>query len=486
MPKRRPTINDHRNPNATRKGRRTRGPAATHIVEEFVVEALGARGDGLLRSEGGRISVPGALPGERVRAALPIAPGGDGRSVRRERVAERPEILSPSPDRAVPSCSHFGTCGGCTIQHVRDDVYATWKRNLIASSLERAGLTVAEGIAPLVRSAPGSRRRAEFVVRRGRSGQETLGYHRRGSHDLVPLTECPVLYPALWDAAQALKPKIMPLLQPGLRADLQLTLGLGGLDVVLGPVAALTLEGREALADLAAACDLARLTVYEDVAGRPPTVLERRSARIALDWEGGPKPGPALHPPAGGFLQATDVGQSALISVVMAAARAALAGSPPTVTPSDAGVERLAAHGVRFADLFAGCGTFSLPLATLAPVFAVEGQVEAVAALRAAAHAQALPVSVELADLDRAPIPADRLAGLAAVVFDPPRAGAEAQARELARAQLGTVIAVSCNPQTFARDARILADGGWRLLKVTPIDQFLWTGHLEVVGVFAR
>ncbi|MEM7652262.1 MAG: hypothetical protein AAF220_03685 [Pseudomonadota bacterium] len=432
-----------------------------------------------------RVIVPGALPGERARVSMPI-PDESSKDTRGSLV----EIVRASDSRVSAPCGHFGTCGGCSIQHLADSDYTAWKRDLVVAALDRAGVD-AKTIQPLQRSPPGSRRRADMVVQRRKGGTITVAYRQRGSHTLVGLNECAVLDPRLWAGINALKPHLAALLTGDDTLSLQATWTDSGLDVFLTLQRELDLPGREALADMASRCDLARLVVEEGTEGLPPTVLERRTPAIAIETDRSkiqafPGEPPLLYPPPGGFLQATADGQRALASVVIGAAQCAVRLPLEVPRASKTGDPRLIDQGVQILDLYAGSGTFSLPLAGIGAVHAVESNEAAVGALRGAAHRQSLAVTAEVGDLDRAPVLADRMEGLAAVIFDPPRAGARAQAEQLAIAQVGCIIAVSCNPNTFARDARILTDGGWILSEVVPVDQFLWTGHLELVGVFWR
>jgi 23S rRNA (uracil1939-C5)-methyltransferase len=422
--------------------RRERGPAPGTIVET-TIERLGGRGDGVARLYEGLLYVPFALPGERVRARLG-APRGDGWA------GQLDAVLAPVPSRASPACRHFTVCGGCALQHLAPADYAGFKRELIAGALARRGLTAAHLAAPLI-SPPGSRRRASFAARRGARGC-VIGFHAAASARIVPLAECPVSAPAIVALLPALASCLERCLAVGDEATIAVTQLDGELDVAIASAAALALAGREALAALANDYDVARLTWSGD-----PIAL-RRPVRTRFD-------GIAVAPPPGGFMQATAEGERAILDAVLAAAPA---------------------RG-KIADLFAGCGTIGLPLAARGlAVQAVELDAAALAALTKAARDARLPVTGERRDLDRQPLAAHELDGFDAVVLDPPRAGAASQAAALAGSAVPRIIMVSCHPGSFARDARILVDGGYRLDAVQPIDQFLWSAHVELVAAFSR
>jgi 23S rRNA (uracil1939-C5)-methyltransferase len=422
--------------------RRDRGPAPGTIVET-TIERLGARGDGVARLYEGLLYVPFALPGERVRARLG-APRGDGWA------GQLDAVLTRAPDRATAACRHFTVCGGCALQHLAPAQYAGFKRDLIASALARRGLAAVQVAAPLI-SPPGSRRRVRFAARRGARGC-VIGFHAAASARIVPLAECPVSAPAIVALLPALAACLDRCLAIGDEAAIAITLLDGERDVAIESDAVLDLAGREALAALAAERDLARLTW-----GGEPIAL-RRPVRARFGSI-------TVTPPSGGFLQATADGERAILASVLGAAPA---------------------HG-KVADLFAGSGTISLPLAARGlAVRAVELDEAALASLTAAARDARLPVTAKCRDLERQPLAARELDGLDAVVLDPPRAGAAAQAAALAASSVPLVIAVSCHPGSFARDARILVDGGYRLDAVQPIDQFLWSPHVELVAIFRR
>lgn len=432
-------------------GRRARSAGGRQL--ELTVETLGAQGDGQVRLPEGPLFLPQVLPGERVVARLGMR---SAEGLRGEVI----ELLQASAERAEPPCPHFGPCGGCTLQHFAPEPYRLWKRGLLVDALHRRGFAEAEGlVAPLVALPPGTRRRATLAARRV-GKQVVLGFHGRGSHRIEDLRTCLILHPKLFAALEPLRAALSGVLPEGKEQSLAMTLTEGGVDLVLSLPAEPDLRGREALAALAVAGNLARLSIAV-AGGAPQPLLDRRPAQVALG-------GVPVALPPGAFLQATPEGEAALVEAVLAAI-------PP--------------ESETVADLYAGVGTFTFPLARRGQrVHAVEGDASAVAALEAAARTSGLfgRVTAERRDLERRPVLAEELEGGDVALFDPPRAGAKAQSAELAKSELPVVVAVSCNPATFARDARTLVDGGYRLESAVPIDQFPWTGHLELVARFGR
>ena len=430
---------------------------------ELVVEGLGARGDGFASLDGRPVFVPFTVPGDRVRARLTGERGGGYK-------AEILELLDEGAGRVEPPCPHFGTCGGCALQHLSDAAYGEWKQGLVSQALAQRGLHDV-AVAPLVRVAPGTRRRATLAAMGAAMGAATrdganvvLGFHGRESHRVVDLETCLVLTPGLVSLLPALRGALAALLAPRETAALTLCETETGIDVLIVSETAPGLAAREALAALAEAQDLARLSwAARPAAGaapEPEPVVMRRAP--LLHFAGVP-----VAPPPGGFLQPTAAGEAALVDRVLA------------YLPE--GAETIA-------ELYAGCGTFTFSLAQHGRVHAVERDTAALAALWTAARQADLAgrITVTAQDLARAPVLAEDLDGGDCVVFDPPRAGAREQAAEIARSNLPAAIAISCNPKTFSRDARILVDGGFTLTEVTPIDQFPWTGHLELVASFRR
>jgi 23S rRNA (uracil1939-C5)-methyltransferase len=417
---------------------------------EVTIERLGGRGDGVAQLDGRPVFVPLALPGDRLRVRVTGERAGGYR-------AEVVELLAGGPGRVEPPCPHYGPCGGCALQHFDADLTASWKAAQVAQALARRGLPDAM-LGPLVSVPPGRRRRASLAAFRDAEAVR-LGFHARASHRVVDAPGCRLLTPGLMAVLPPLRVALAGILAPRERADVVLCETASGVDLLLVARRSPDLAARAALAELAEEADLARLS-WAPPGGEPEPVARRRAPRIDFA-------GVAVEPPPGGFLQPSIEGEAALVRLVL---------------------DALPEAAARVLDLFAGCGAFSFPLAARARVHAVEGEPAALAALRKAARAAGLEgrVSAEGRDLARRPLAAAELAGFDCAVFDPPRSGARAQAEAFAASDLPAVIAVSCNPNTFARDARILVDGGFRLARVAPLDQFPWSGHVELVANFRR
>lgn len=418
-------------------------------IAEVTIAAIGGRGDGVAQLDGRPVYVAGALPGDRLRVRCG-KPRGEGR------VADIVETLAAAAGRVPAPCRHYGACGGCALQHVEDGLYAGWKRERVRLALARRGFADPP-LGPLLRIPAGTRRRAVFAAERaGRAVR--LGFHARESHQVVDASACLVVTSTLAAVLPHLRAALPALLADGDRLGATATETAAGIDLLFQGSRPLSLAGHEALAALADAADLARIA-WRTARTPPEPVAMRRSARVTF----GDVP---VDLPPGAFLQPSTAGEAALVAAVM---------------------RGLAGCG-RVADLYAGCGTFSFPLARGAHVHAVEGDAEAIGALGAAARRAGLDGRVTTAQRDLAadPLTPEELARFDGVVFDPPRAGARGQCETLAHARVPAVVAVSCDPATFARDARILVDGGYRLIEVTPIDQFIWSAHVEVVATFAR
>jgi len=427
---------------------------------DLTITALGARGDGIAELGGTRIIVPGALPGERVRARLARPkPGKRGKAAAPPH-ARVIEIVEASPDRIAPACRHFGACGGCATQHLAPEPALRWKHGLIVEALRRRGLP-AKAVRPATAIAPGLRRRADFTAIRRRD-DVVLGFNAPASHQVIDVHECPVLLPEIVSILAPLRAYLARQLTPGARAEVVVNASETGLDLVLVTGAKLGAKGREGLARFAEEHDLARISRRHPEAETPEIIAERRAPIAAFG-------GYPVRLPPGAFLQASATGEAALIASVIA----------------------IAGEARRVADLHCGCGSFTFPLAAYAPaspqVHAVDASEAAVETVRAAANAAGLTrISTERRDLDRRPLRVEELNRFDAVVFDPPRAGAQAQAQELARSRVPLIAAVSCNPGSFARDAEILVAGGYALDWVQPVDQFPWTPHVELAARLVR
>ncbi len=416
---------------------------------ELVIDRIGGRGDGIGDWDGDPVYVPGTVPGDRVRVRI----GQHGRGPVTGRVMK---LLEAGASRTTPPCPHFGACGGCALQHLEDTAYADWKVGWLTETMRRAGLPT-DVIEPLRRSPPGSRRRADFTGVR-RQQDVILGFNERGSHRVIDLDECPVMLPEIDSLMPALRDFLMRQFKPGDTAEIKLQATDSGLDLLLVTPAKLGVGGREGLAALAHDHDIARISRGHPRQNGYETIVERRPVRAVFG-------GVPVALPPNAFLQPTAAGEAALLEVVLEATE---------------GAELVA-------DLYCGVGTFALPLAARgAEVFAADIGREAVEGLTRAARQAELKVTAEARNLDRQPVWADRLAGGNAIVFDPPRAGAKAQVVEIAAAAVPVVVAVSCNPSSFARDAQALVDGGYGLERVVPVDQFLWSPHMELAAVFRR
>jgi len=416
----------------------------------LVVESVGARGDGIAIHEGRPVYLPLTAPGDRLRARL-LAPRGEGWA------GEVVELLAPG-ERMAPVCPHFGRCGGCALQHLAADAYARTKEQQVAAALRQHRVAAAE-LAPLRRLAPGTRRRARFAIERPRAGAPLLGFHGRASDRVVDMSVCAVLHPAVFAIVAPLRVLAGALWRKGSSGAATATLSDGGLDLLLDLEAPPDLPALERLAGFAEAQDLARLAWRAGDAAEATPVAMRRPPRVVFS-------GIAVDLPIDAFLQASVEADAVLAEEVLAGLGSA----------------------ARVADLYAGLGTLTFALARRAAVHAVDASRPAMAALAAAAARAGLEgrVTSERRDLEARPLLGDELQRFDAVVFDPPRAGARAQSAALAQSAAPRIVAVSCNPASFARDARLLVDGGYRLTRVQPIDQFIWSPHVELVAWFER
>ncbi|MCP5432374.1 MAG: class I SAM-dependent RNA methyltransferase [Alphaproteobacteria bacterium] len=406
-------------------------------VREVVIEEIGHRGDGI----GEGIFIPGTVPGDRVRVSIFC---GHGRVL---------ELVEPGAGRAEPVCPHYSLCGGCALQHIDEATYRLWKTDQVKHALASRGFTDLP-LETMIAIPPGTRRRVSLGTRMN-GGERVLGFRERSSNRIVHVEECPVARPEIVAALQGLKVLMAAGLSEGGAAEVQVTVTEAGLDVAVWPQGGGALEPwrREALANEAMMLSLARFTWGGEV------VAERSRPFVLMS-------GVRVEPPPGAFLQPSSEGEAALARLV-------------TRAVGDAG---------KTADLFAGCGTFTFALARRVPVHAVEADGEQLAALEAAARSEQglKPITVERRDLTRRQLVVSELKLYKAAVLNPPRTGARVQIAEVARADLAKVVIVSCNPATFARDARTLVDGGYTFEQLTPVDQFVWSADIELVGVFSK
>jgi 23S rRNA (uracil1939-C5)-methyltransferase len=408
-------------------------------MPELRVEALGAQGDGVAhRADGAPLYAAGAVPGDVLRLDDSGAVVG----------------ITPGPNRAEPPCPHFGSCGGCSLQHVAMPVYQEWLGSRIRMALLQHDLDCAD-IAAAHISPIQARRRAKLrAVKRG--GTVEIGFNEERAHKLVNLSACTVMHPSLFAVLEPLRTFLKGQLKENRAAGVQLTLSDTGVDCVLSDVPPpLSMAAQQAFAAFAHAAGLARLSV-EGPAGLE-MLAEPRQPVMRIG-------GVPVQLPPGGFIQATSDGEAALQAAVLDA----VGGAKKVV------------------DLFCGLGTFALPLSDGRQLWAVDGARAPVLALDAASRTAMRRIKTDHRDLYRRPLMAAELKGWDAVVFDPPRAGAKEQCAQLAKSPVPKIVAVSCNPNTFARDARLLADGGYTLQRIWPVGQFLWSLHVELVALFVR
>ena len=412
------------------------------MAERLVVDHVGHLGDGIALADGPPVYVPYTLGGETVEVA-PVPGHPDRRRLL--------QIERASPQRVKPFCPHFTVCGGCAIQHWDAEPYRAWKRELVVEALAQARIPCE--VDPLIDAHGLGRRRITVHARMGTHEVLKVGFAAAGSHDIIAVDRCPVLEPGLHGALDAAWALAEPLISAAKPLDIQITATDSGLDVDVrgsGPLPAATIAR---LSRVAEEHRLARLTRHGEL------VLMRNAPTIRIGAA-------QLTLPPGSFLQATLAGEEALAALVIAHCRSAK----------------------HIADLFCGVGPFALRLAAKSKIAAFDSDAGAVTALHKAAQATAglKPVKADMRDLFRRPLMPQELRDYEVVVFDPPRQGAQAQVQQLAAGKVPVVVAVSCNIATFARDARILADGGYRLEALTPVDQFRHTPHVELVARFAR
>ena len=422
--------------------RRAKKKEPTRKELKLHIDSLGSGADGVALDSGNKVYVPYVLPGEDIVADVTGKRGFAS------------NIQTPSIHRQRAPCAHFTVCGGCSLQHVKEEFYLRWKREQVVTALGRERLDVE--VAPVIKTSPSSRRRAVFVAEK--VGKEVhLGFQRAKSHQVVDLQECVILDPALFAVRPTLK-KMIELLRIK-SARVSVTRCIEGFDVSIEAKACTFPDALIAqdIADLMRAPKIVRTVLNDEplMMTMQPTV-NVASTRLPL--------------PPGGFLQASEEGQNILIDLVAKATQGRK----------------------KVADLFCGSGTFALALAETASVVAVDSHGLAIEALKTAiAMAQQrgttiTPVKAAQRNLFETPLQADELSKFDAVIFDPPRAGASAQVACLAKSKVPLIVGVSCNPKSFARDAKELVEGGYTLTQVTPVDQFVYTSHIELVGVFER
>lgn len=421
-------------------------------ILSVTIDSLGARGDGLAEHDGKPVYVPAALPGETVRVQIT--------EMRKNGIyAELIDIEQASPQRSVPKCRHFGTCGGCQMQHLDDDLYKRWSQDRARFALSQQGFKEVSVEEPFV-APPASRRRVALKALKTASGL-VFGFNVSGSHQIVDVQQCPIMHPDIWKLLPELRKVLNNILPQRALAQVHITRSETGIDLLVDVAHEVSLSEREACVEFANSFDLAAFHwrtegFLDPIVVRREPVMDFAGVKVRLS--------------PGAFVQATAESETTMVDRILSACPGA----------------------GRVADLFSGIGTFTFPLACDHQVLAVEGAQEAVRALENGRNAapsagkKLKQIVVKHRDLFRRPLSTKELAGFDAVVIDPPRAGAQMQMEQLASSDVKTIASVSCNPNTFARDARTLVDGGYELQSVFPVDQFLWSNHLELIGIFTR
>jgi len=407
-------------------------------MAEYLVSRLGPLGDGVISTESGNIFAPFVLPSEKITGEIM-----DGRIT-------DPKIVEPTADRIKAACKHFKRCGGCNLQHASDQLLAEWKTKKTKDTLAAVGL--APEFRKIITSPPNSRRRATFTARRTKKSA-MVGFLGRASDTITEISECAVSDQSLLSAFDTFKDfaKIGGSRKNSIR--ISATISNTGLDVQVGDAKELSPTEVALLGQLCAKAKITRLVWNNDL-----VAMEAPPSQTFDGIE--------VVPPAGAFLQATKEGEIALINTV----------------------KEIVGNANNVVDIFAGCGTFALPLAKEASVSAFEGEKEMIAALDNAWRNSAglKKVIAEARDLFRRPLMIDELNKFDAVVIDPPRAGAAAQVEELAKSSVPKIAFVSCNPTTFARDAQTLCASDYPLDWVQVVDQFIWNPHVELVAQFTK
>lgn len=416
---------------------------------EVTIDHLGAKGDGIAKANGKSFFIPFSAPQDHL-LIQPVAKRGEGFA------ASIKEVVQAGPDRSEAPCPVYQKCGGCSLQHLKAEFYGQWKRELVVEAFSR------QGLAPLIRplkSAPlGTRRRVSFEVIRT-AGGVVLGFNTKQSHQVVAIDQCLLLLPEL---NQIIKPlaEILPVLtSAGDRGDVVISFIGGVMDMVFALPGTLSLQRLEGLSALAETYDIGRISWNRHKGGTPETVVHRKPVQAWFN-------GTPVEVPAGSFLQPSLEGETLLVEEVL----------------------HKIGDSSKIVDLFSGCGTFTFPLSKKAMVHAFEGSDVMISAMEKAAGRANIGGRIvgEVRDLERQPLAAKELNKFDAIVFDPPRAGAQDQAQMIADSKVPRVIGVSCNPNTLARDARTLVEGGYDLVTVTPVDQFPYSPHMEAVAYFEK
>jgi 23S rRNA (uracil1939-C5)-methyltransferase len=417
---------------------------------DLLIHELGPKGDGIHRSQGRSVYIDRALPGDRIEATIRRDVDGVLRGDLRN-------VVKASPHRVKAPCPNYSVCGGCTLQHAKDEFYRHWKIDIVRDALSGKGLRPRIWRDPVFLPA-GDRRRATFTAYK-KNNTVILGHYRRRAHHVADIASCLVVDPAIMNMRERLTTSLAAILQEGKPASTFIQAVNGQFDIVItGPVGKKgkpDFQVRDAIARFARDANIDRVSWRANLGDTAEIIVEISPPRARFgDLD-------VILPPLA-FLQPTQAGEDALVDSVM----------------------QLLPRTGKFADLFSGCGTFTGPMLERGAVDAYENVGSAVRALDKAKGTR--PLKAIRRDLFLNPLRRDEASRYDAIVFDPPRAGAQEQVRALASSRTPLLIGVSCNPATFARDARILVDGGYRLDSVRVVDQFTWSHHVELVAAFAR
>ncbi len=435
-----------RRPNRNKKKKKS-----LNEIVSLDITTLGGGGDGIGTHKDKPVYVPKTMPGDKVTAVIDKASAGGF-------MARLQSVDTPSPDRATPTCPHFDACGGCDVQHLSQDTYRNWKIEKVKTTLERADIRPKLWGEPIFMEAATRRRTMLSVMRTG--GKLHLGYYAPRSHNIISIEHCSILSPELDSSIQAMRPFLLRLAPDHKTVSIVVQM-TGGLDVMLvggdwQTNGQFSLEQHETLAEMSHALDLSRLSFRETDSSAPEVLISRNP--IMKDFGA-----LCVNLPPAAFLQASDTGENTLVDHVIAHAK----GTKNAV------------------DLFCGCGTFAGSLLKEGiTVHGVDSAEDAVNALSATNHPH---LTTQLCNLFQEPLTTQDLNTYDLAVFDPPRAGAKAQVESLAHSDVPRIIAVSCNPSTFVRDATVLIeDGDYTLESLQIIDQFVFSSHVELVALFTR
>ena len=413
-----------------------------HITLE--ITELAGLGDGVGYLQDKKVFVPYTVPGDKVSATI-------YKHTKQQAFASLGQVIVPGSQRVTPVCRHFYHCGGCRLQHVNSDAYQVFKQQMLTYAVSRAGYDPAVVVTPVMVGAK-ARRRAVFKVH-----QKQVGYYEPKSHKLVAISECPILVPELEALIASLNTFLQHFSKPQLIEEIALFQSDSGVDMVFtSNIEVWDATTYEQVTGFSQQNDIARVSYRYKSEVFP--VIQRRSVQMQAGEV-------SIDLPPGAFQQATKAGQEAITAEILQGIKGAS----------------------KVIDLYAGCGTYTFPIAAFAKVHAVEGSQEMVSAINQTAGRQHISgVCAEMRDLVKQPVPAKTLKSYDAIVINPPRNGAGAQVEEIAKSGVKRMVMVSCNPVTFSEDAKLLKAAGYALKRAVPIDQFVWSSHLELVAVFEK